>query len=219
MCWGAVHDKIRGWWAELWAWGGFSCKLLKDEWICHLSWFIARRHGACDGRVWHLCRSCDACHEFVTEEILTRWVLAGGVSVGAVDDGELHQLPLLQLVLTVALKSIKNESSWPWITKRFRVVERICLIWELSERANVSQCPVRRLNVYFVRSKVRVTSSTLLTAAAPVEMLTNEQTISIWNTWNLSKILVFAVLITLLLPAFIFPFLQLISSLNVETQN
>jgi len=31
-----------------------------------------------------------------------RRVLAGGVSVGAVDDGELHQLPLLQLVLTVA---------------------------------------------------------------------------------------------------------------------
>ena len=40
----------------------------------------------------------------MTEEILTRRVLAGGVSVGAVDDGELHKLPLLQLVLAVALK-------------------------------------------------------------------------------------------------------------------
>ena len=40
----------------------------------------------------------------MTEEILTRRVLAGGVSVGAVDDGELHQLPLLQLVLALALK-------------------------------------------------------------------------------------------------------------------
>ena len=40
----------------------------------------------------------------MTEEILTRRVLAGGVPVGAVDDGELHQLPLLQLILAVALK-------------------------------------------------------------------------------------------------------------------
>lgn len=31
------------------------------------------------------------------------WVLTRGISVGAVDDGEFHQLPLLQLVLTVSL--------------------------------------------------------------------------------------------------------------------
>ena len=83
----------------------------------------------------------------------------------------------------------------------------------------MSQCPLGRLNVYFARCKVRVTSSTLLTAPAPVEMLTNEQTISIWNMEHLESGQNPRVLITLPLPTFIFPFIQLILSLNVETQN
>ena len=37
-------------------------------------------------------------------ELLTGGVLAAGVPVRAVDDRELHQLPLLQLVLALALK-------------------------------------------------------------------------------------------------------------------
>ena len=35
---------------------------------------------------------------------LTWWVFTGGVAVGAVDDRQLHQLSLLQLVLSIALQ-------------------------------------------------------------------------------------------------------------------
>ena len=56
------------------------------------------------GRVTrHVTRHTDGRYHVICW-LLTGGVLAAGVPVGAVDDGELHQLPLLQLVLALALK-------------------------------------------------------------------------------------------------------------------
>ena len=43
---------------------------------------------------------------------LTWWVFTGGVAVGAVDDGQLHKLPLLQLILSIALQQKTLVKTW-----------------------------------------------------------------------------------------------------------
>ena len=52
---------------------------------------------------------------------LTWWVFTGGVAVGAVDDGQLHKLPLLQLILSIALQQKTLVKTW----KKARQCEKI----------------------------------------------------------------------------------------------
>ena len=67
-------------------WVMYGCVTCHEA-ASHVTW-----HVTADGRCYIIWR------------LLTGGVLAAGVPVRAVDDGELHQLPLLQLVLALALK-------------------------------------------------------------------------------------------------------------------
>ena len=101
-------------------------------------------------------------------ELLTGGVLAAGVPVRAVDDRELHQLPLLQLVLALALKhrllktilgSTSNSSNELVKMNLFDFRRKAPTLPPISRHRG---CLFRRLCLL---SRVGVTSSTLLTTA------------------------------------------------------